>query len=108
MQAREDCTMQPTTAPRPDDLRGTVRSVLDEKPHALWSISPEASVFDAIATMSDKRIGALIVLSAGHLVGIISERDYARKVILKGRQSRETRVSEIMTSPVVFVTPQQT
>jgi len=100
--------MQPTTAPQAVDLHETVRSVLDEKPHALWSISPDASVFEAIASMSEKRIGALIVLSAGHLVGIISERDYARKVILKGKQSRETRVSEIMTSPVVYVTPQQT
>ena len=58
--------------------------------------------------MAEKHIGALIVVSAGHLVGIITERDYARKVILKGRQSRETRVREIMSAPVVFVTPEQT
>jgi CBS domain-containing protein len=99
--------MQTATPPRAVDLHETVRSVLDQKGHAIWSISPEASVFDAVATMSEKHIGALIVLSAGRLVGIISERDYARKVILKGRQSRETQVHEIMSAPVQCVTPEQ-
>jgi CBS domain-containing protein len=87
-------------------LHDTVRSLLAEKGDALWSISPDASVFDAIASMSEKHVGALVVLSGGYLAGIITERDYARKVILKGRQSRETRVREIMTAPVLYVTPQ--
>jgi CBS domain-containing protein len=65
-------------------------------------------VFDAIASMSEKHVGALVVLHAERLVGIITERDYARKVILKGRLSRETRVHEIMSAPVQYVTPEQT
>jgi len=100
--------MQTTASPRALDLHETAGSVLAQKGDVLWSISPEASVFDAIASMSEKHIGALIVLSDAHLVGIITERDYARKVILKGRQSRETRVREIMTAPVLYVTPDQT
>ena len=100
--------MQASAATRALDLHETVGSVLAQKSHAVWSISPDASVYDAIAMMSDKHIGALVVLSAGHLVGIITERDYARKVILKGRQSRETHVREIMSAPVLFVTPERT
>ncbi len=100
--------MQTSAAARAVDLHHTVRSVLTQKGSAVHSISPEASVFDAIASMSEKHIGALIVLSAGHLVGIITERDYARKVILKGRQSRETQVREIMSAPVLYVTAEQT
>ena len=76
------------------------------KGRAVWSISPEATVYEAIDRMSVNSIGALVVLSAENLVGIISERDYARKVILKGRQSRETRVREIMSMPVFCVAPQ--
>jgi CBS domain-containing protein len=89
------------------DLHQTLRPVLAQKGPALWSISPDASVYDAIATMSEKHVGALVVLSAGHLAGIITERDYARKVILKGRQSRETKVREIMSAPVLYVTPEK-
>lgn len=85
-----------------------VKSLLRQKPRAVWSISPEASVYEAIEQMSDKHIGALIVLSAGRLAGIVSERDYARNVILKGKQSRETKVREIMSTPVLYVTPEQT
>ena len=86
----------------------TVKQLLDAKGHNVWIIPPDASVYEALKLMADKDVGALLVLEAGKLVGIISERDYARKVILKGRHSKETRVSEIMTSPVVFVTPQHT
>ena len=90
------------------DLNETVKSLLPRKSGAIWSVTPESSVFDAIAQMSDKRVGALVVLHAGNLVGIVTERDYARKVVLKGRQSRETAVRDIMTAPVLYVTPEHT
>jgi CBS domain-containing protein len=80
-----------------------VESLLSQKGRAVWSISPEATVYEAIERMSEINIGALVVISAEKLVGIISERDYARKVILKGRQSREIRVHEIMSVPVFYV-----
>ncbi len=84
-----------------------MESLLRLKGHAVWSISPEATVYEAIEHMSEKQIGALVVLIGGKLAGIVSERDYARKVILKGKHSRETRVREIMSSPVLYVKPQQ-
>jgi CBS domain-containing protein len=83
-----------------------VTSLLSHKGRAVWSISPESTVYEAIERMSENNIGALVVLSAEKLVGIISERDYARKVILKGRHSRETRVREIMSMPVFYVAPE--
>lgn len=85
-----------------------VRTLLEKKGHAAWSISPDATVYEAIESMADKHIGALLVIRGGHLAGIVSERDYARKVILRGRNSHETRVREIMSSPVLYVTPGQT
>ncbi len=85
-----------------------VSVVLAKKRREIWSLSPEASVYEAIEMMADKQVGALLVLSQGKLVGVISERDYARKVILKGKASKQTAVKEIMTSPVIFVTPKQT
>ncbi len=100
--------MQATAKSQAIDLHETVGFLLGQKGNALWSISPEDSVYEAIDQMSEKHVGALVVLSEGHLAGIITERDYARKVILKGRQSRETKVREIMTAPVLFVTPEQT
>jgi CBS domain-containing protein len=81
--------------------------VLRAKGRMVWSVSPEASVYRAVELMSEKQIGALVVLSRGRLAGIISERDYARKVILKGRNSQDTQVADIMTSPVMYVTPSQ-
>ena len=86
----------------------TIASVLNNKGGRVWSIDSEATIYDAIALMAEKSIGALVVVSGGKLAGIISERDYARKVILQGRSSKETHVREIMTSSVITVSPEQT
>jgi CBS domain-containing protein len=84
-----------------------VRDILEIKGREVWSIGPSESVFDALKLMAEKGIGALVVLEAGKVVGIISERDYARKVILQGRSSPTTRVNEIMTARVAYAQPQQ-
>jgi len=90
---------------RPTDK---ISAILKNKGSGVCSVTPDRSVYEAIKNMAEKEVGALLVISESKLVGIISERDYARKVILKGRHSRDTRVAEIMTSPVFFVTPQHT
>ena len=83
----------------------TVELILREKRGEVWSISPDATVYEALQIMSDKEVGALLVLERGHAVGILSERDYARKIILKNRSSRDTKVREIMNAPAVTVSP---
>ena len=90
------------------NLIDTVRLVLNQKGHTVWHVSPEGCVYDAIEIMADKHVGALMVVSDGKLVGVVSERDYARKVILQGKSSKQTQVKEIMTSPAIIVTPEQT
>ena len=85
-----------------------VSSVLRHKGNAVFTISSDASVYQAIAIMAEKSIGALPVISDGRLVGILSERDYARKVVLQSRSSKDTLVEEIMAAPVTTVTPSTT
>ncbi|HEX6510468.1 MAG TPA: CBS domain-containing protein [Chloroflexota bacterium] len=85
----------------------TVAGLLENKGHDVWSIAPDATVYDAISRMAEKGVGALLVLDGERLVGIISERDYARKVILKDRSSKDTVVSTIMTRDVLTVRPSQ-
>lgn len=83
----------------------TVSQLLQEKGHDVWSVTPDSTVFDALEIMADKNVGALLVVEGERLVGIFSERDYARKVILKGKASKATPVREIMTSVVACVGP---
>jgi CBS domain-containing protein len=86
----------------------TVAEILKEKgDQAVYSIGPDASVFEAIALMAQKNIGALLVMDDGRIVGMLSERDYARKVVLMSRSSKETPLREIMTSSVIYVHPSQ-
>jgi len=84
-----------------------VKKLLDKKGHDVYSVSPDATVYDALKLMAEKEVGALVVLEGGKMVGILSERDYARKIILKGKSSKETAVREIMTSKVIHTNPDQ-
>ena len=90
------------------EVGGSITDVLKQKgSNEVWWVEPTATVFEAISLMSDKRIGALLVISEGKLTGLVSERDYARSVDLQGKASRQTQVLEIMTTPVLFVSPQR-
>jgi CBS domain-containing protein len=86
----------------------TIRHLLQIKGNDIWSVPPSSTVFDALRMMADKDIGALLIMEGDKLVGILSERDYARKVILHNKASRDTLVSEIMTSNVFTIHPGQT
>lgn len=85
-----------------------IGAILKKKAGQVWSTTPDSSVYEAIEMMALKQVGALPVIARNELLGIISERDYARKVILKGKSSKDTPVAEIMSSPVIFVSPQHT
>jgi CBS domain-containing protein len=80
-----------------------VSAILKQKGGAVWSIAPKSTVYDALVLMADKEIGALLVMDGGRVAGVMSERDYARKIILKARSSKETRVDEIMMSPPITI-----
>lgn len=85
-----------------------ISALLHHKGAALWSIAPEATVFEAIKLMADKNIGSLLVMSGDRLVGVFTERDYTRKIALQGKRSKETQVREILSGKIVSVTPHQT
>ena len=83
-----------------------VSELFKNRPNTLWSLRPEDSVFEAIKILAEKGVGALMVMEKGKLVGILSERDYTRKIALLGKSSKETKVRDIMTANVLVVTPQ--
>jgi CBS domain-containing protein len=89
------------------DMMKTLKQLLQSKPHDILTIAPEARVFDALKLMAEKNVGALLVMDTGQLIGIITERDYARKLILKGKSSLDTPVREVMTGAVLCVHPDQ-
>ena len=84
---------------------GTVRNILQTKGNAVYTVSPESSVYEALEELENNNLGSLVVVENGKLIGIFTERDYARKIILKGRSSRETHVKDIMTERPLFVGP---
>jgi len=86
----------------------TIAQLLNAKGDQIWSVEPKATIFEALEIMSEKEIGALLVMEDGKLTGIFSERDYARKVILKGKSSKETLVEELMTKKVFYIDSQNT
>ena len=90
------------------EVRRTVRQLLQEKGHAVWSIGPDDSVFDALRLMADRDVGSLVVVVDGAAVGVFTERDYARKVILLGRASKDRAVREVMTTSLITVSPDAT
>ncbi len=89
------------------DVSGTIDAILNQKSGEIFSISPDATVFDAIEMMDNKNVGALLVMEWDRLVGMISERDYTRKVMLRGKRSRETKVAEIMSTNLTVAHPHE-
>ena len=86
----------------------TVRQLIANKNSTVWTVSREASVYEALELMSSKDVGAVLVTDGGHVIGILSERDYARGVVLVGRSSRQMTVAELMSTPVLYVRPEHT
>jgi len=89
------------------DVSGNIGAILNQKPREIFSVSPDATVFDAIRMLDEKNIGALLVMKNEKLVGLFSERDYTRKITLHGKRSRETQVSEVMTADLKVVSPSE-
>src|SRR6201987_1876122 len=89
------------------DVSGTIGAVLNQKSREMYSVSPNATVFEAVQLMDAKNVGALLVMEGERLVGILSERDYTRKIVLRGKQSRETKVAEIMSTNVTVTHPRE-
>lgn len=89
------------------DVSGTIEAILAQKGTEIFSVSPDATVYDAVALMAEKNVGALLVVQDGTLVGLVSERDYTRKVMLRGKKSRETLVNEIMSSGLTVISPRE-
>src|SRR5919197_2226649 len=89
------------------DVSGTIGAVLNQKSGEIYSVSPDATVFEAVQLMDAKNVGALLVMDGERLAGLISERDYTRKVMLRGKRSRETKVSEIMSSNLTVIPPNE-
>ena len=85
-----------------------VKTILDTKGHEFWSVGPQTSVYDAVRLMAEKEVGSVLVLENGKVQGIVTERDYARKVVLEGKTSPDTPVAEIMTPQVLCTRPEQT
>src|SRR4051812_24024159 len=89
------------------DVSGNISVILSQKGREIYSVSPEATVYDAVSLLAEKNVGALLVMHGDKLVGVISERDYTRKVMLRGKRSRETKVTEIMSSNVTVTHPRE-
>ncbi len=89
------------------DVSGNIGAILNQKRSEIFSVAPEATVYDAVAMMDNKNVGALLVMEGGRLVGMISERDYTRKVMLRGKRSAETKVAEIMSSNLAVTHPNE-
>lgn len=89
------------------DVAGNISAILKKKPREIFSVSPNDSVYDAVKLMAEKNVGALLVLDGQNLAGLISERDYSRKIMLKGKKSQETKVSEIMSTQLTVISPNE-